>query len=205
MNNIFKFKIDAEITDIFFVKDDRKHNKEEFIVDGLLDPDDERMIDNNEFYLKKNYLFIEKDNKVTFKNLNIKKKSVSALSRALFREVLIPEIVKQKTIRFESVFIKNHISVLLDKDIGLAAKRYNVKDAGEYKSLSCIQAQIATRYGSGIRLMVPNLKFGVGKGKKYCLLQEFLDMGFGIDDLDLTGVWKELSILLLMAKPSVPH
>jgi DNA polymerase elongation subunit (family B) len=195
--DFFEFKIDAEITDIFFVKDPRKHTKEEFIVDGELDPDDEIMINKGEFYLKKNYLFIDTDGNVTYKNLNIKKKSVSALSRALFRDVLIPEIKKNKSIRFSREFIDLKIHELLAQDIGLAGIRYSVKDASEYKVEHQIQAQIARRYGSGIRIMVPNYSLGVGKKKRYCLLEEFIDNGFTINDLDLSGVYKELKYFII--------
>lgn len=194
---LFEFKIDAEITDMFFVKDDRKHTKEEFIVDGEIDLDDEIMVNKNEFYLKKNYLMITKDNGIIFKNLNIKKKSVSALSRKLFRDILIPEIKKNKSIRFSREFIDKKIHELLAGDIGLAGVRHNVKDASEYKVEHQIQAQIARRYGSGIHILVPNLRYGIGKKKKYCLVSEFKELGFGLEDLDLSGVYKELKYFII--------
>jgi hypothetical protein len=197
LSEIFKFKIDAEITDIFFVKDERKHTREEFIVDGEIDLDDEIMVNKNEFYLKKNYLMITKDNDIIFKNLNIKKKSVSALSRAIFRDALIPEIKKNKSIRFSREFIDLKIHELLANDISLAGIRYNVKDASEYKVEHQIQAQIARRYGSGIHILVPNHNYGIGKKKKYCLVSEFKELGFGLEDLDLSGVYKELKYFII--------
>jgi hypothetical protein len=154
------------------------------------------MVLKKEFYLKKNYLYITKDNKVKYKNLGVRKKSISAISKKIFNVFLIPKIIAEKKVKFSRVFFKNLILKLLSEDLSLAEIRYKVNDKKTYKMASSIQYQIAEKYGAGIHFLIPNKKFGVGKDKKYCSMDEFREQNLKLEDIDLSNVWAELEYFI---------
>jgi len=89
--------------------------------------------------------------------------------------------------------------------------RKNVGPFSQYleKSPNSLPAQISKKYGAGIYFLIPNLKgIGVGKGKKYCTIEEFTERKLTIDDIDLSNVWKALSLSAsfspLSAIPFIP-
>ena len=190
---IFEFKIDDEITDFWFFKDENKKTPST----SFEDEDDTKMIEKNEIYLKKNYIYRTIDGKIKVKNLGVRKKSLSAISRKLFWDILVPTIEKERRVKFSETFIRNTINEMLKEDLSLAQIRYSSKPADSYKSTSQIQAQISRKYGSGIHFLIPNTRgLGIGMKKKYCTLEEFKAAGLTIDDIDLTNVWKELKYFL---------
>lgn len=189
---IFEFKIDAEATDMFFFKSDEPIP----LTDDIIDDDDKEMIRKGEFYLKKNYVYITTDNKLYFKNLGVKKKSTSKLTRLLWNKEIIPRIIKEKKVKFPKSFFKELIYKYLNEDITLATLRYNVKDAKEYDSKTCLYHNIAVRYGPGIINLIPNNITGVGKDKKYCTVEEFKEHGLTVDDINLDNVWRELGYFI---------
>lgn len=190
----FDLGIDYEISNMWFfkgkvVKDDDKYMDEMDIVN------------RPKGFMKKNYIFLTNSGEVVVKNLGVRKKSTSALSRHIFWEILVPRIKAERKVKWSKTFFKNLINELLAKDLELATVRFNVKGVSAYKNASQIQCQIAERYGAGIHFLVPNKHFGIGKGtKKYCLVNEFKDKNMTIDDLDLTGVWSELGYFILADK-----
>jgi len=190
---IFKFKIDAEITNMFFFRSNKIYVKSE---GDVLDCDDMTMINKNEIYLKKTYLYITKDDDVVFKGLQIKKKSCSSLSRYIFREILVPKILAEKKIKFSKTFFRNLLTELLTKDLTLACVRYKVNIPKSYKSKSSIQCQISQMYGTGIHFLIPNRKIGVGKDKLMCTMEEFKAQNLRLEDLDLSKIWKELAYFI---------
>ena len=160
--------------------------------------------------MKKNYLYIKKiidkegkdtgQRKIVFKNLGVKKKSTSQLTRYIFREILMPKILEEKKVKFSKTFFKNTIQELLESNPDLITKRFKVFKPGAYKHPGQLQAQIATKYGPGIHFLVCNNRMGVGKGVKYCSLKEFKDNKMRLEDLDLSGVWSELGYFIAEEK-----
>jgi len=189
----FDMGVDDEITDMWFFGGENKNKSED---DSSLDEDD---IKNKQLgLLKKNYVYRTTDGKIKVKNLGVRKKSLSAISRKLFWEILVPRITEERKVKFSETYLKNLIRELLQTDISLAQIRYTAKPADSYKSSSQIQAQIAAKYGPGIHFLIPNTRgIGVGLNKNYCTLEEFNDAGLTIDDIDLTNVWKELSYFII--------
>ena len=92
---------------------------------------------------------------------------------------------------------------MLEKNLGLAAIRYNVSAFETYKTQSQLQAQIAKRYGPGIHFLIPNKHYGVGKRKLYCTVGEFKHKKLSLHDIDLENVWKELSYFIEEEPPSL--
>jgi len=161
-------------------------------INNDLDPDD--FVNKPKGFLKKNYIYVTKAGDVKIKNLGVKKKSNSLLSRKIFWEVLVPKI-KEGEHKFSKVFLKNVIDKLLKQDLNLAAMRKDVGTWEQYKDSSPngLQAQISKRYGPGIHFMIPITEnFGVGKGKHYCTVAEFKEKNFRLDHINLNNVWKEL-------------
>jgi len=189
----FELEVDYEIKYIFFFKGGKNVKEDE-----ILDEDD--FLNKPKNLLKKNYVFVTKDNKVVIKNLGIRKKSISPLSKKIFWEHLIFKI-KEGKIKFTKSFLKRLIIDLLEKDITLAQFRKQVDNISAYKTETSLQYQISKKYGPGTHFLIPNIKgLGIGKGKHFCTMEEFKEKGLTIDDIDLDNFWKELEYFL---KPPV--
>ncbi len=190
----FDMGIDAEIKYMFFFKGGNKDKE-----DTEFDEDD--FINKSKGLMKKNYIYVTKDDKVNIMNLGIKKKSNSPLSKKIFWEYMVPTIIKDGQVKFSKTYIRNLIIELLEKDLSLAALRKNVGTFKQYEKTSpnSIQAQIALKYGSGIHFLIPNNRLiGVGKDKKkrMCTMEEFKQHNMGFSDITLDNVWKELDYFI---------
>jgi DNA polymerase elongation subunit (family B) len=189
--NEFNMKLEDEITDIFFFKGDKK----EIEKDEILDEDDIKAKPLR--LMKKNYLYLTHDDKLIYKNLGVKKKSTSALTRKIWKEYLIPKIKAERKVKYSQMYYRNLITELLSKDLSLAALRFEVHDAKTYKLTSQLHAQIAEKYGAGIHFLIPNTrKVGVGIGKSYCTIEEFKYNGLRIEHINLDNVWSELDYFI---------
>ena len=186
----FDMGIDDEIKYMFFFKGGNKDkDNEEF--------DDDDFKNKGKGLMKKNYIYVTKDNKVKIKNLGIRKKSNSELSKKIFWEYMVPKI-KEGQVKFGKKEIKDVMINYLSKDLKLASLRKDVGTIEQYrKSPTGLQAQICNKYGSGIHFLIPNLKgIGVGKGKNYCTVEEFKERKLKLEDIDLSNVWKELGYFI---------
>lgn len=194
----FEMSTDDEITHMFFFKGNSSTSKDDFM-------DEDDYINKPKGFLKKNYIYIAKvfdddgnwvDSKVVVKNLGMMKKSTSELSRKIFWEYLVPKIKTEKKVKFPKSYFRNLIQRLLEEDLYLATKRYSVNPFESYKNPSQIQAQIAKKYGPGIHFLICNNNYGVGKDKKYCKVDEFMEKGLGISHIELSNVWSELGYFI---------
>jgi len=194
----FDMGIDDEIKYMYFFENSAKVSQEN---DEELDEDD--ILNKSKNLMKKNYIYVTKDDKVKIKNLGLNKKSNSALSKEIFWKYLVPEI-KKGEILFTKTYIKNIINELLEKDISLALMRKEVGEFEQYvKAPTSLPAQISKKYGSGIHFLIHNLKrIGIGKGKFYCKIDEFKANNMKVQDIDLSNVWQELHYFI---KPVVPN
>lgn len=169
----FKLKLEDEVKYFYFFKGEDKKQ-----------------------FLKKNYVYVTKSNKLIIKNLGIRKKSISPLSKKIFYEHLVPKI-KEGQIKFSKAYLTNIVNDLLKKDVSLATLRKEVGQAKQYKSESSLPAQISKKYGAGIHFFIPNTKgVGVGKGKSFCTLEEFNKRKMRVEDIDLSNVWQELAYFI---------
>ena len=196
MERQFKFKIDDEITDVFFFKGKDKKLENEF-----LDEDDKLMIEKKEFYIKKSYIYLTKKKRLIIKNLGIIKRSNTPLSKKIFWEKMKPLILENHCCKFTNEQIEKWVKEYIDKDITCFTRRFTVKDRRAYKVEGCLQVQIydyipegeTNNLGHGTYFLVPNKKMGVGKSfKKYCTLEEYKN-NLTYDDLYLDVVFRELS------------
>jgi len=150
----FTLELECEVKWFFFFKGDSKNVK----LDEDLDEFD--FINRSLNLLKKNYIFVTKDNEVVIKNLGLKKKSNSALSKKIFWEHLVPQI-KKGQIKFTKIYIKDLIKELLSKDLGLAQMRREVGTIKQYsKSPTSLPAQISQKHGQGILFFDTKFKEG---------------------------------------------
>ena len=187
----FGMKLEDEIKYFFFFKGK---------IDEELDEemDEEDYINKPKGFMKKNYCYVSNDGHLVIKNLGIKKKSNSPLSRKIFNDYLVPEIIKTGQVKFSKTFIRNLIIKLLDEDITLAAMRKDVGELKDYeKSPTGIHAQISKKYGPGIHFLIPNTRgLGVGIGKKFCTTEEFKEHKLGTEHVDLSNVEQELGYFM---------
>lgn len=194
----FDMGVDDEITHMWFFKGKSKDEKE----DKVMDEDD--ISNKSKSLMKKNYIYIAKvfdnngkwvDTKVVVKNLGVRQKSTSALGRKIFWEYLVPKIKAEKKVKFTKLYFTNLINKLLSEDIRLAEKRYPVNPVETYANDS-IQAQISAKYGAGIHFLIPNSRYGIGKDKKYCTIDEFKEHNLRLSDIDYSVVWSELNYFI---------
>jgi hypothetical protein len=185
----FKFKIDDEINYMFFFKGgdtEKPYPENEFF------EDDDDFINKPLGLMKKNYIYVTSKDKVKMKNLGLRKKDRSALSKKIFWDNLVPQIIKGQ-VKFGKSYLKNLINTLLLEDMELALMRKDVGNIDQYKNTTSIQAQISLKYGPGIHFFIPNTRgIGVGKGKSFCTLEEFKKHNLKHTDIDTTTFWNEL-------------
>lgn len=193
----FDMDIDFEIDFIHFFKNiNKKEDEDNLSEDDLKNKEELNM-------LKKNYLFIYNDKgekKVFVKNLGLIKRSNTDLSKKIFWEKMAPLILLNHNAKFENIQILEWIKEYLEKDIFLLAKRISVKNKNSYKSEGCINVQVHDyiprgekfSLGTGHHFLIPNKRFGVGKGiGKYCTFDEYKKY-LNYNDLNLNVIMKEL-------------
>lgn len=153
---------------------------------------------------KKNYLYVyTKDGKTDIKlvGLPIIKDNATPLGMKIYQEVLKPKIIEQKRAKFSKQFIDDTINQYLKKDgiLELLATEYKIKPLNTYKTDS-IQAQASRKYfngGDGVLHLIKNNKIGdIGKGAKYCTVQEAKLAGLTAEDLDLEKLYNELEVFI---------
>jgi len=143
---------------------------------------------------KKHYLYINKDDKLRIKGLDIIKKDCSELSQKIFNDFLKEDIIKNLNCKFDRDFMDNKINEIIKQDKTIIAKRFNIKSLKNYKSKTSIYYLIGEKYGSGEILLIKNYKFGAGKRIKYCSIDEAKNLDVG--DLNLEDIYKELGVFI---------
>jgi hypothetical protein len=141
---------------------------------------------------KKNYLYAYKDDKgmqIELVGLPIIKDNATHLGIKIYKEVLKPFIIKQKSAKFGKEFIEEILNEYLERPeiMKLMAREFKVNPIDSYKEyLICpdkskykpkqIQAQISQYYfdgKSGVIELIKNNKIGkVGIGQKYCSIKK---------------------------------
>jgi len=151
---------------------------------------------------KKNYVYIKDGDagkEVILVGLPIKKDNATALGIKIYNEVLEMLIIQNNSAKFAYNFMKETVNEYLKKDeiLTLIAQEYRIKSFATYKKESQIQAQISLAYlngQGGIIHLIKNKKTGkVGKGNKYCTIEEAKEAKLVEEDLDLVKLWNELT------------
>jgi DNA polymerase elongation subunit (family B) len=187
----FDMGTDAKIKYMFFFKGKNKVERDDKFMDEL------DIINKPKGYKKKNYIYVTEDNKLVVKNLIVKQKSCSPLTRKIFWDDLAPQIIEKGKIKFSKAYLSRLVDTYLKDDLSLIQMRVVAKPLSEYKSNTSKQAQATLTYGPGIHFLIPNLKnIGCGKGKKFCTLEEYKKHNLQIKDIDLSGVWSELETFI---------
>lgn len=191
----FNMVLEEEIKYMYFFKG--KTNEK----DSDTEMDEEDLLKNKaQGLLKKNYVIITKDDKVIIKNLGIRKKSNSEVSKKIFWEHIVPKL-KVGQSKFSKVYIVNLIKEMIGCDIKMALLRKDVDEIKVYANDTSLASQISRKYGAGIHFLIPNIRgVGVGKGKSFCTLEEFEENKLTADNIDYTGYLKELEYFI---KPAV--
>ncbi|MAH50056.1 hypothetical protein CMI37_29825 [Candidatus Pacearchaeota archaeon] len=188
----FDMGIDDEIKYMFFFKGKNAEKGEE-------DMDEYDNINKPKGFMKKNYIYVTKDDRIVIKNLGIVKKSNTKLSKKIFWDYIVPQIKSKGNVKVSKLTVKRLLQELLAEDMSLMLMRKSVGPYSQYAKTSPtgITAQISKRYGAGIHFLIPNTQgVGAGKSKKYCTLKEFKERGMKIEHIDLNNVWKELDYFI---------
>lgn len=159
--------------------------------------------DKRKEYKKNNYAFIS-NGKVKIVGFPIKKSNASKLAIHIFKKYLEPEAINKKRLKFEKSYVEQLIKEELEKDLSLTAITVKCNNADSYKVEGQIQAQISREYLNGLDGeidVIKNKKIGkVGKGDKYCTVEEAKEYGLRFEDLILDKVWNELEPFLIKTK-----
>jgi len=188
---VFQLKIDDRIKYMFFFKGKLKEDTDLSELDG----DD--LVNRHKGLMKKNYIYVTEEDKVVVKNLGIKKKNISGMTKKIFWEHMVPKI-KQGEHKFSKVWINEIIKTLINDDINLLSMRKEVGPIEQYeKSPNSLPAQLSRKYGAGIHMVFPiDKNLGVGKGKHYCNDDDFKKFKLTTENIKLDNVWKELEYFM---------
>lgn len=191
----FDAGIDAEIKYMYFFKGKSVKDKASDIHMDELDH-----INKPKGFMKKNYIYVQTDGKLVIKNLGVKKKSNSAISKKIFWDYMVPDMKEKGIAKFNKIKIDNIMKKLIREDITLCKMRKNVKHISQYKRTSDFAYKISQRYGEGIHFLVPNIR-GIGvrldkQNKSYCTFEEFEKHKMEAGDIDFSVYWDELGYFL---------
>jgi len=168
--NTFKLKIDDEIKHIYFFK-------------------------KNDKFLKKMYIYVNNKDELVIKGLPMIKNDGSRIGYYMFKKYMEKDI-KQGIKDFKYYDIKQKTYEELKNNPLMTARSFRVKETSFYKNKSQLQAQISNKYGSGTHILITNNKYGVGKGKKYCTVEEFEEQNLNVYDIDLSKYWSEIRLFI---------
>lgn len=146
--------------------------------------------DENSDLKKKHYIYVTEDGKVVIKGLQIIKKDSSELSRFIFKKYILDNIKNNLICKYDKKQVLEWLYKELTMNKKLGAKQFSVKSQDNYKNTTSIQSMISEKYGEGEHLMIKNKRFGVGKGVKYCTIEESRELQ--IYDFDIAGFVAEL-------------
>jgi len=198
-SDTFGMELEAEITDMFFTKPEKRKKK---ITSTFIDEEDEK---NSKLgFLKKNYIYRTTDGKVVYKGMGVKKKSSPEVCRYIFKNILLKKISEERVARFSEKYLQTLITDLLKKDLSMATIRYACKPVGMYASESNINAQISKVYGPGIHFMIPVKKdvyddsklLTAGMSKKYISLENFQKLNLKLSDIDMESIYSGLAYFI---------
>jgi DNA polymerase elongation subunit (family B) len=149
--------------------------------------------EKNNKYLKKFYMYVTTKGKVVVKGLPMIKNDSSLIGYKIFKKYMMND-VKNGNIKFNYGQIRQWLHDEIDTNIKQVARNFKVYEADTYKMEGQLQAQIATRYGVGNHLLLPNRYIGAGKSVKYCTIKEFKDKQLNVNALVLNKFWSEMEI-----------
>jgi len=139
-----------------------------------------------------NYLYVTQDNKIEIKGglFDIRvPKSITAL----YENYISPKILKELDVVFSEEELLSELKKILEQDPELSAEEYSVKDVGSYNSKTSLQYQVSERYGPGVHHLIPNTAdIGVGKGIRYCSLEEFRQNNLDINSIHIERMMRYL-------------
>lgn len=168
----FDMKIDEEIEHIWFFKTGSKYNK-------------------------KQYVYVTKNNKVKVTGMAMIKSDGSIIGYKIFNKYM-KENIKHGVNKFKYEKVKSWVDKEITNNIDLCTRSFKVFKKSVYKNDNQLQAQISNKFGPGNHRLIPNKKFGVGKGKtKFCTKKEYKDNGLEQKDIVLDKMWKELKSFVL--------
>jgi DNA polymerase elongation subunit (family B) len=144
---------------------------------------------------KKNYMYVTNDGKLKIKGLPMIKRDSSRIGYYIFNKYLRSEALKGN-VKFKYDYIKELVKKEFDNNINLFLREFRIKTGNFYNNKTSIQYQIFKKYGKGTHKLISNQKIGVGKGIKYCSIDEFKNNDLTFNDLNLKKMWRELIIFI---------
>jgi DNA polymerase II len=158
--------------------------------------------DNDDHFIKKNYIYIQEDDKVKVKGLRIVKGNCSKLAVRVWEQTIKPMFINDNFSPFTFDTLLSEIKKVALEDPTLLEKRYRVKNVKTYKNDTGLSAQIAKAFGPGEKWLVINRRLGPGKQNHYATI-EMLKNKYGeswIDMVRLESYLADLSEFIIVAE-----
>lgn len=135
--------------------------------------------DNNQF-VKKQYIYVTDDNKVKAKGIRIVRGDCSPIAKTVYEKYIKPLALEGKSLKLSIEQITNWLKDEIKLNPEQLKKRYRLKSVESYKiaegkdEATGLHAQLAKKYGAGEHWFVVNKRIGPGKKSHYCKLEELI-------------------------------
>lgn len=147
-------------------------------------------------FKKKFYLMVLANETVKVKGLPVVKRDCSLLARRIWNEKIKDYVKENLTGKVPLSQIEIWVQDLIEADIENAAVEFKVKELDAYRCISSIQSRISSELGEGKHKLIKNRRgVGIGVNVKYATLEQAKELGFTMSDIDLSGVFSNLSDL----------
>jgi DNA polymerase elongation subunit (family B) len=135
--------------------------------------------DDKGVFVKKKYIYVTDDDKVKEKGLTIVKGNCCNIAKEFYVHVIKQKILDNKFKLYDPTDLLNELKQFSLGKEDMLQKRYRVTKPPEAFKVSegkeestALTYQISKRYGQGDHFLVINKRIGVGKGDRYCKIEE---------------------------------
>lgn len=140
-------------------------------------------------FIKKHYIYLCDNDELVIKGISVKRGNCSPIAKKFFYDVIKPKMIDGTYKPYKAQELLDELKSFIVGKEEMLLKRFRLKPLESYKvaegkdESSAINAQLSKRYGSGEIFLLANKRIGVGKGNKYCTLEELKEK-YGIYFLD---------------------
>lgn len=134
--------------------------------------------DDKGVFIKKHYIYVTDEDELVIKGISVKRGNCSPIAKKFFYDVIKPKIMSNTYIPYKAQELLAELKQFIKGKEEMLLKRYRLKPLESYKiaegkdESTALNAQLSKKYGAGEHYLLINKRIGVGKGNKYCKLEE---------------------------------
>jgi len=161
--------------------------------------------DNNGNFIKKHYIYVDENDAVIIKGINIKRGNCSLVAKKFFEEIIKNKIITNTYSPYTPEQLLKELKEFSKGREELLQRRFRVNSTDSYKILdgkeeaTGIHYQISKKYGAGEHWLIINKRIGAGKGNKYATLNELKEKygDYWINQICFEAYMKDLSEFII--------